>query len=165
MPTPSGDRRAGHQQLRTPLGMGRQLLAQPQRDESAVTQVADGGDAGGQRRPCPGAALLQQLVVVHVGEVADGVVAGVQHQVGVAVDQPWQQGRLAEVDQLCTLGRVGPGNVNVYDAPLVHQHQRAGTELVGHPVEQPCRTDRQHPGHLPRAAITLQSASRILGAC
>jgi hypothetical protein len=129
--------------------MGRQLLAQPQRDESAVTQVADGGDAGRQRRPCPGTALLQQGVIVGAGEVADGVVAGVQHQVGVAVDQSWQQGRLVEVDQRHPLRRVGAGEVHVGDAPLLHQHQRTDMQPVGHPVKQPRRTDRQHPDHLP----------------
>jgi hypothetical protein len=52
--------------------------------------------------------------------VADGIVAGVQHQMGVAVDQSRQQGRLAKIDQLCTLGRVSAGEVHVADAPLVH---------------------------------------------
>jgi hypothetical protein len=100
--------------------MGRQLLAQPQGDESAVAQVAEGGDPGGQRRPCPGPALIEQPVVVDVGEVADGVVAGVQHQMGVAVDQPRQQGRLAKVDERRPLRWVGPGEIHIGDAPLVH---------------------------------------------
>jgi hypothetical protein len=124
VPARGGDRRAGHQQLGAPLGVGGQLLAQLQGDEAAVAKVAEGGDPGGQRRSCPGPALLRQLVVVDGGEVADGVVAGVQDQVGVAVDQPRQQeGRPAKVDQRRPRRRVGPGDVDVGDAPTVDQHQ------------------------------------------
>jgi hypothetical protein len=163
VPTRGGDRWAGHQQLRALRGVGGQFLAQPQGDKAAVAQVAESGDPGGQRRPRAGAAVLQQRVIAPAGEVADGVVAGVQHQVGVAVDQPRQQRRLTKLDQLGPLRGVSPGDVDVDDAPLIEQHQGADAQLISYPVEQPCRTDRQHPGHLPRAAIAAIAWLRQLG--
>jgi hypothetical protein len=141
--------------------VGRQLLAQPQGDEPAVAQVADRGDPGRQRRPCPGAAVGQQRVITGGLEVADGVAAGVQRQMDVAVDQPRQEGRLPEVDQLGALRRVGTREVDIGDAPLVDQHQRAGAQPVGHPVKQPPRTDRKHLIHLALRSTTTLSGQYV----
>jgi hypothetical protein len=79
------------------MGCRGERRAQPQRHVTPVAQVADGGDAGGQRarRGVPGAA--QQLVVVHRHDPGDGVGARVEDQVDMPVDQTGQERHITEV--------------------------------------------------------------------
>ena len=106
VPACRGDGRArGHD--RREAGAG---LAQAQGEVVAVAEVAHRGDA---RAQLGGGGLrhrLQHGVVVARGEGGDGVEPRVEREVHVGVDQPGEEGGLAEVEHLDLGGggRCGP---------------------------------------------------------
>ena len=86
-------RRARHEQR-----WQRRVVAQVERDERAVPDVADRGDAGGERRARVGPRALAQLVVAEPGDLFFQRADAVEHQVLVRVDEAGRERGIAEVE-------------------------------------------------------------------
>ncbi len=136
------DRRASYQQVRACGRVGGGLVPQPQGQVVAVTEVADRGDpghqagTGGQPHPF-------QDRVVGIGDVTYRVVAGIEGQVDVRVDETGQQGRLAKVHHVNARRHRRPG-LHRDDAAVVDQHDRSFDQSGTDTIEQAGGTDREH---------------------
>jgi hypothetical protein len=155
------------------IGLGRQrtrwparYVPQPQRHVVAVAQVADGGDAGHEAGACGRVHVAQNRVIVGAGEVTDRVVAGVEGQVDVRVDQTGQHGRVAQVHHV-NPGRRRRFGLDRHDAAPVNQHYRSLDQVRIDAVEQARGTDREHdPARLlrrPERVEALDSVSSVYG--
>ena len=131
VPARRGDRRPGRDDRRQP-----RLSAQPERQVVPVAQVPDRGDAAAQRRLPGPDHRLRGLFVVPAGQRANRVRAGVEGQVDVGVDQPGQQRRPAQVDDVRAVRRGHPG-VDGDDGAAVDHHQRVRDQGGAGAVEQP----------------------------
>ena len=178
VPGRRGDRRPGREDGRQP-----RPAAQPERQVVPVAQVPDRGDAAGERRlPGPGH-RLHRLLVGPGRQCGDRVRAGVEGQVDVGVDQPGQQRRPAQVDDVRAVRRGRPG-ADGDDGAAVDHDQRVRDQGGAGAVEQPrgpqggqppafgngrCRHaptlapgwPRRHPQHIP---LHFQSIAHP-GAC
>jgi len=134
-----GDRRPGRHDGGQPW-----LAAQAEGQVVAVAQVPDGGDAAAQRRPRGSDHRFRRLVIAALGQTADWVGAGVEGQVGVAVDQAGQQRGAAQVGDVRVVGSGYPG-AHRDDGAAVDQDQRIGDQGVAGPVERSGGTECDEP--------------------
>jgi hypothetical protein len=99
--------------------IGRQLVAQGERDIAAVAEVAHSGDTGSQRRRRRDPGLGDELVVGGLRQEVDDSSRCVHHQVLVGVYQTRKQGdACAQVDELGVRGRRGRVLDGHHPAPL-----------------------------------------------
>jgi len=139
VPAGDGDRRPGRHDGGQPW-----LAAQAEGQVVAVAQVPDGGDAAAQRRPRGSDHRFRRLVIAALGQTADWVGAGVEGQVGVAVDQAGQQRGAAQVGDVRVVGSGYPG-ADRDDGAAVDQDQRIGDQGVAGPVERSGGTECDEP--------------------
>jgi hypothetical protein len=97
VPAGGGDRWAGRDDSRSHLVAGREPVAQRERQVGAVAEVADGRDADRQCSLRRESHTQQQRDVVVGLEAGDGIARRVERQVLVDIDEPREQGHVAEI--------------------------------------------------------------------
>ena len=86
--------------IRGPVAIPRAIPSRSARATRAITQVAHGGDPGRQRRAGVRGGVQQQGGVVFDQQIGQRVDAGAEREVDVAVDQPWHDRLIGEVEHL-----------------------------------------------------------------
>ncbi len=140
VPTRAGDRRPGHQQLRTP----RPATAHATGEMTGVAQVTHRRDP---RREGPrgiGPHPRQQNLVIHPEHVNQGMPGGLERQMHVRIHQPRQQRGISQLDNLGVRRRRSPGPVHRDYATVLDQHYHPPTCRL-HSIEQSLRPQREQP--------------------
>jgi len=119
-----------------------------------VAEIPNRGDTGREGGRGVRTHPLQQCVVGSGLHVRDRCSAGVETEMDMGVDQPGQQGRLAEVDDLGTPRRIKVAGLDRGDAAILDEHQRSLDQRVGPAVEQPSRSKRQDRPRARKRAAT-----------
>ena len=130
----------GRQRIRS----GR-TVAEFEREVVAITEITDGGHPTGERTPGRGRHVLAQDIVVHGGQVGDRVVAGVETQVEMGVDQSRHQRCAGQVDDVCAVRDsldLGPDSD---DTAFVDDHDGIGGQPGGGAVEEGRGTENREP--------------------
>ena len=140
MPALRRDRRAGGEDRRQC-----RVVAQRQRDEATVTEIAQRRDPTAQGAPCRLAGPDAKPVVVDVADLRFQRAVAVEAQVLVTVDEPGQERAFRELHRR-GIGRTVHADVD--DRRAVDQHDGR----LDHPfaVEDPGGSHDQHAAILPR---------------